>query len=59
MSTTKDRSVAGATLSIGAGLGATVGLLIAGAPGIGVGVCLGAAVGILVGAAWDAFHSAP
>jgi hypothetical protein len=58
MSTSKARSVAGATLSIGAGLGATVGVLIAGAPGTGVGVCLGAAAGILVGTAWDAFHSA-
>jgi hypothetical protein len=50
-------SVAGASLSIGAGLGATLGVLVAGGPGVAIGACLGAAMGIVVGAAWDAFHS--
>ena len=50
-------AAAGVALSIGAGLGTTVGLIAAGGPGVAIGACVGAAVGIVVGTAWDAFHS--
>jgi hypothetical protein len=58
MSNTKTaRSVVGAALSIGAGLGATAGVLVEGAGGIAIGAGVGAAVGVIAGAARHAFHS--
>lgn len=40
----------GVALSIGAGLGAAVGILIAGGPGIAVGAAMGAGLGVVAGA---------
>jgi hypothetical protein len=43
----------GLTLSIGAGTGAVVGLLVAGGPGIAIGLAAGAGLGVIAGALWD------
>ena len=37
-------------VALGAGLGATVGVLVAGGPGIAIGLAIGAGVGVAVGA---------
>ena len=39
----------GVTLSIGAGLGAASGVLLAGGPGIAVGAAIGAGLGVVAG----------
>jgi hypothetical protein len=46
----------GAALSVGVGLGATVGVLVAGVPGMLVGAGAGAAIGLIVGAAARSMH---
>ena len=61
MSDKETRSSAGDTatstaLVIGAGLGAILGLLIAGPSGLAIGTGLGAGIGIIVGAAWSYFR---
>lgn len=40
----------GAALSIGAGAGAAVGVLVAGGPGIAIGAAMGAGLGVVAGA---------
>jgi len=41
----------GAFIAIGAGLGATVGVLVAGGPGVAIGIAIGAGLGVVAGAA--------
>lgn len=46
----------GVALSVGAGLGAALGVLLAGGPGIAIGAAMGAGLGVVaaaVGQAWD------
>lgn len=45
---------AGAGLAIGAGIGTTFGLIIAGGIGIALGATFGAAIGLVIGSAIDA-----
>lgn len=50
-------TVVGVAISIGAGLGMTVGVIVGGGAGIAIGLCIGAGVGVVFGAAWDALHT--
>lgn len=43
----------GVALSVGAGIGATIGVLVAGGPDIAIGAAAGAWLGVVVGALWD------
>ena len=49
----------GVLLSLGAGVGMIVGLLIAGGAGIALGLAFGAGVGVVIGAAADAMSPRP
>jgi hypothetical protein len=50
----RESQYTGISLAIGAGVGATIGVLIGGGAGIGIGLALGAGFGIAIGAAMDA-----
>ena len=49
----------GLLISLGAGVGMIVGLLIAGGDGIALGLAFGAVVGVVIGAAADAMSQRP